>query len=60
MVSESSCNIHRVKDVIAVTSQELKEWIAFEHVELVNQRDVLYGTHEYQDHLRSIGSVMAL
>lgn len=60
ILSESSCNIHRVKDVIAVTSQELKEWIVSEGVELVNQRDVLYGTHEYQDHLRAVASPLAV
>ncbi len=60
ILSESSCNIHRVKDVIAVTSQELKEWIVREGVELVNQRDVLYGTHEYQEHLRAVGSPMVV
>lgn len=56
ILRESSCNIHRVKDVIAITSQELKNWIIEEGVELVNQRDVLYGTSEFQDHLRIINS----
>lgn len=60
VLAESSCNIHRVKDVIAVTSQELKNWIVSEGVELVNQRDVIYGTSEYQDHLKAIGSPLAV
>ncbi len=58
ILKESTCNIHRVKDVIDVTSDEVKDFIAENHIELVNQRDVLYGTHEYQDHLRDIGSPM--
>lgn len=60
ILSESSCNIHRVKDIIAVTSDELKAWIADEGIELVNQRDILFGTNEFQDHLRAIGSKMAI
>jgi hypothetical protein len=34
----------------------LKQWIKENRVELINQRDALYGTHEYQQHLKDIGS----
>lgn len=43
-------------DTHALCSQELKAWVRDNHVELMNFRDALYGTQEYQNHLRSIGS----
>lgn len=46
----------RVQDVHALCSQELKHWIRANKIELVNFRDALYGTKEYQNHLRNIGS----
>ena len=56
VLAESSCTIPRVRDVDAYTSPEVKQWIKDNHIELVNYRDALYGTHEYQNHLRAIGS----
>lgn len=46
----------RVADAHALCSEELKEWIRENRVELINYRDALYGTKEYQNHLRHIGS----
>lgn len=46
----------RVQDVHALCSKELKNWIRENRIELVNFRDALYGTREYQNHLRNIGS----
>jgi predicted glycoside hydrolase/deacetylase ChbG (UPF0249 family) len=46
----------RVVDVEALCSERLKNWIRENRVELVNFRDALYGTREYQNHLRAIGS----
>lgn len=46
----------RVQDVHALCSKELKDWIKENRIELVNFRDALYGTKEYQNHLRNIGS----
>jgi chitin disaccharide deacetylase len=46
----------RVLDVVFLCSQELLEWIKEKKIELINQRDALYGTCEYQNHLRDIGS----
>jgi chitin disaccharide deacetylase len=34
----------------------LKNWIKQHRIELVNFRDALYGTGDYQNHLRTIGS----
>ena len=56
IMAESTCNIHRCKELQAATSRELRNWIIENKIELVNQRDVLYGTSEFQDHLRDIGS----
>ncbi len=56
VLAESSCTIPRVKDVEALCSPELKTWIRENKIELVNHRDALYGTNEYQDHLKEIDS----
>ena len=56
VLAESSCTIPRVKDVEALCSPELKAWIIKNRIELVNHRDVLYGSSEYQDHLKDINS----
>lgn len=53
---ESSCNLHRCKELEAAVSPELKRWVTENKIELVNQRDVLYGTSEFQDHLKAVGS----
>lgn len=46
----------RTEDVAALTSPVLKQWVKEKQIELVNFRDALYGTHEYQNHLKAIGS----
>lgn len=52
IMEESTCNLHRCKELQACTSEEYKNWIIENKIELVNQRDVLYGTNEFQDHLK--------
>jgi predicted glycoside hydrolase/deacetylase ChbG (UPF0249 family) len=42
----------RTVDVEALCSEKLKNWIKENHIELVNYRDALFGTREYQNHLR--------
>lgn len=56
ILQESSCTIQRVKDVTVLCSEELKKWIRDNNIELINVRDALYGTQEYQNYLRFIGS----
>ena len=46
----------RVQDVEALCSERLRAWILEHRIELVNFRDALYGTCEYQNHLRATGS----
>lgn len=46
----------RTEDVAALTSPVLRQWIREHKIELINFRDALYGTHEYQNYLRSIDS----
>jgi len=46
----------RVQDVHALCSKELHDWLREHKIELMNYRDALYGTREYQTSLRRIGS----
>lgn len=50
----------RTVDVHALCSPEVKRWIRENGVELINMRDALYGTREYQNHLRAMGSPLAI
>ena len=56
VLAESSCTIPRVKDVEAYCSPVLKQWIIDNKIEIINQHDALYGTNQYQDHLKEINS----
>ena len=56
IMAESACNLHRCKELEAAVSRELRQWVIENKIELVNQRDVLYGTSEFQDHLKDTGS----
>lgn len=55
-MAESRCNLHRCKEHEAAVSEEFKNWIIENHVELINFRDALYGTDEFQQHLKEINS----
>jgi predicted glycoside hydrolase/deacetylase ChbG (UPF0249 family) len=46
----------RAQDVAALCSPRLRAWVKENNIELVNSRDALYGTHEYQNHLKVSGS----
>lgn len=46
----------RAYDVEALCSKRLHDWIKDNNIELCNLRDALYGTQEYQNHLKHIGS----
>lgn len=46
----------RIVDVHALTSPLLKAWIREHNIELINFRDALYGTRDYQNHLSHVGS----
>ena len=56
ILDESSCNVHRVREPDAIISPKLRQWIIDEKIMLMNQRDVINRTSEYQDHLREIDS----
>lgn len=60
VLAESSCTIPRVRDVEAYCSPVLKAWIIENKIELVNYRDALYGTNEYQSYLERINSPLWL
>ena len=48
--------LSRTYDVEGLCSKRLHDWIKDNNIELCNLRDALYGTHEYQNHLRYIKS----
>jgi predicted glycoside hydrolase/deacetylase ChbG (UPF0249 family) len=48
--------VGRTQDVAALCDVRLKSWIKDNRIELVNLRDALYGSREYQNHLRLAGS----
>lgn len=52
--------VGRTQDVFAMCDPRLKNWIKQNYIELVNFRDALYGTREYQNHLDAIGSDLAI
>jgi hypothetical protein len=46
----------RVLDAHFLCSQELHNWLRDNKIELINQRDAIEGTHEFQYHLRETHS----
>ena len=60
VLAESSCTLPRVKDVEALCDERVIQWIIDNRIELVNHRDALYGTNEYQEHLKETGSPLYL
>ena len=52
--------VSRTYDVEGLCSQRLHDWIKENKIMLCNIRDVLYGTQEYQNHLRHIGSDLCM
>ena len=54
IMQESSCNLHRCKEHEACL--KLVDWVIENKIELINQRDVVNGSNEFQDHLKEIDS----
>ena len=52
--------VARCQDVSALCDKRLFDWIREHRIELVNFRDALYGTREYQQHLKEIGSELCM
>lgn len=52
--------VARCQDVAALCDPRLRQWIKDNKIELINFRDALYGTNEYQEHLRAIGSDLCM
>lgn len=52
--------IGRVQDVAALCDERLKSWIRDNRIELINFRDALYETNDYQNHLKAAGSDLAV
>ena len=53
-------NSIRSRDIEALCSDRMKKWIRDNKVELVNYRDAIFGTREYQNHLKATGSDLAV
>lgn len=56
IMNESSLHEGRPMDAAAMMDPDLKKWIIANKIELVNHRDAIFGTHEYQNHLAAIDS----
>lgn len=56
ILAESTCNIHRCAELQAALSEEFKNWVIDNQIELINVRDALHGTNEFQNHLKEINS----
>ena len=52
--------VSRTYDVEALCSERLHNWIRDNGIELCSLKDALFGTHDYQNHLRAIGSDLCL
>jgi predicted glycoside hydrolase/deacetylase ChbG (UPF0249 family) len=52
--------VGRTQDVAAMIDPRLRNWIKQNNIELVNFRDALYGSDEYQNHLKAIGSDLCM
>ena len=58
--SESSLGDARIRDIVALSSPVLKQWIVDNRIRLINTDDALHGTDVYQKHLKDIGSSLYL
>lgn len=54
--AESTSTLHRLKEYRDALSDEYRNWLIENKVELINFRDALYGTNDFQDHLKEINS----
>lgn len=52
--------VNRTQDVAALCDARLDAWIKANRIELINQRDALFGTREFQNHLHAVGSDVAI
>lgn len=52
--------ISRVQDSWAMRDVRLRNWLKENKIELVNARDALYGTSEFQNHLKATGSDLTM
>lgn len=53
---ESSCHLHRVHELKGYLDPRVKQWVLDNKIVLCNERDIINGTDEYQQHLKEINS----
>ncbi len=58
--SSKHFNLARVIDIKALCSEELKQWIIDNKIELINLNDALLGTNDYQNYLKLKNSPLAI
>ena len=56
ILAESSCTIHRPRELQMMMDPRVFNFIIENKIELINSRDLYNGTSEYQDHLKEINS----
>lgn len=56
---ESTMNVHRLKDVLVLCSENLKEWIAERGIEVVSLSDVIRMRRDYQNKIKTDGGFVA-
>ena len=52
--------VSRPQDSWAMRDPRLKNWVKENQIELISFRDALHGTSEFQNHLKSVGSDLAM
>ncbi len=52
--------VGRTQDVSAMRDPRLRDWIKKNQIELINARDALYGTSEFQNHMKATGSDLCM
>ncbi len=52
--------LSRAQDVAGLCDDKVKSWVKQNRIELVNFRDALYGTSDYQNYLKMMGSDLAI
>ena len=56
IISESSCTLHRIRELQACMDERVINWIKDKKIELINTYDVLHGTATFQQHLKEVNS----
>lgn len=56
IMKESTCSLHRCKEHEACMSDEFRNWIIQNRIELISMTDALHNTDHFQNHLKEVNS----